>query len=120
VVHARDCERVCFEAGVSQLPPRRDAGYDAQVSTLTGLPADRPVCGAGEGDSKETRGEILNVGVSDGARAALEDGSIEDEDAGEPKETVNTPDEERWPDVVLEGSADEGSEDGVGGQEDGM
>ena len=106
MVHTRDRERVCFKADVPQQPPRRDAGHDAQVSVLSTFPADRPVCGAGEGDAKKTRGEILDVGVSDGSQAALEDGSIKDEDAEKPDETVDTPDDERWPDVVPEGPAE--------------
>ena len=99
MVHTRDREWVCFEADVSQLPPRCHAGYDAQVSALTRFPADRPVCGAREGDAKETRREILDVGVSGCAQAALEESSVEDEDTGEPEEAIDTPDDERWPDV---------------------
>ena len=34
-------------------------------------------------------------------RAALEDGSVEDENADQPEEAIDTPDDERWPNVVL-------------------
>ena len=62
--------------------------------------------GTGEGDAKETRGESLDVGVSDGAQTALEDGSVEDEDTEKPEEAINAPNSERWPDVILIGSAE--------------
>ena len=64
------------------------------------------MCVWGEGDAKKTKGEVLDVGVSDGARAALEDGSIEDEDAEKPDQTVNTPDDQRYQDVVVVGPAE--------------
>ena len=39
------------------------------------------------------------MGVGGCVRAALEDGSVEDEDADQPEEAIDTPDDERWPDV---------------------
>ena len=72
-------------------PSRRHAGYDAQVSALTSFPADRPACGVEKSDAEETRREILDVGASGCAQAALEESSVEDEDTGEPEQAINTP-----------------------------